>query len=170
MLEIVFILLQLGFVIYLAYFCIAFLSGAPFVPSTNPVASSMVKLAHIKKGQVIYDLGSGDGRILKLAATQGARAIGLEINPWLVLYTTIRYSMHRYPGSIRTLWRNFWKQDYADADVVFVYLLPWHMNKLAHKLKQELKPGAIVVTNSFIIPGWKLVREDSTNHVYVYSA
>jgi len=170
MLQIVFIIIQLGFVVYLAYFCFAFLSGAPFVPSTSPVAEKMVELARLKKGQTIYDLGSGDGRILKLAATHGARAIGLEINPWLVLYTTLRYGFGRYPGTVRTHWRNFWRQNYRDADVIFVYLLPWHMNKLADKLKQELKPGAIVVTNSFIIPGWKQIRQDAAQHVYVYKA
>ncbi len=168
MLQIVFIIIQLGFVIYLVYFCVAFLSGAPFVPSTNPVAEKMVELAHIKKGQTIYDLGSGDGRILKLAADRGAHAIGLEINPWLVLITNLRYGFGKYRKIISTHWRNFWRQDYSHADIVFVYLLPWHMNRLADKLKKEMKPGTLVITNSFIIPGWKQIRQDASLHVYVY--
>lgn len=175
MLEIVFLLIQLGFVIYLLYFCIAFLSGAPYVPSTNPVARKMVELAKLKQGQRVYDIGSGDGKILLLAAENGVHAVGIEINPLLALYTSARFAFRTFPGStpiksgsIRTIWRNFWSHSFADADVVFVYLLPWHMTKLASKLKRELKPGAIVVTNSFIIPGWKLVRQDATLHVYVY--
>jgi cyclopropane fatty-acyl-phospholipid synthase-like methyltransferase len=170
MLPVIFLIIQLLFAVYISYLCLAFLFGAPFVPSTNPVASKMVELARLKKGQTVYDLGSGDGRILKLAAQKGVRAIGLEINPWLVLYTNLRYAFGKHPGTAKAIWRNFWNQSYADADVIFVYLLPWYMDKLAKKLKKELKPGALVVTNSFIIPGWKQVRQDTALHVFVYKA
>jgi cyclopropane fatty-acyl-phospholipid synthase-like methyltransferase len=169
MLSIIFLVLQLALAVYISYLCIAFIVGAPFVPSTNPVAAKMVELARIKKGAKVYDLGSGDGRILRLAAQHGACATGLEINPWLVLYTNLRFGFTKHPGTVWARWRNFWRADYRDADIVFVYLLPWHMNKLADKLKRELKPGALVVTNSFIMPGWKQVRQDAALHVYAYT-
>ena len=174
-LAVLFLILQLGFAVLIFYLCIAFVTGAPFVPSTNPTAQSMITLARIKPGMNVYDLGSGDGRLLFLAAKKGARAIGLEINPLLVLWTWIKKMLSRRPktgfnpaNGVRVRWKNFWGVNLADADVVFVYLLPWRMEKLAAKLKRELKPGTLIISNSFIFPNWKILRQDKKNHVYVF--
>lgn len=168
MLEGIFLVFQLGFAVLLFYMCLSFVIGAPFVPSTKSVANEMVTLAHIKPGDTIYDLGSGDGRILFLAAALGANAWGYEINPYLVLYTNIRrmFSPHRQQVLVR--WKNFWGADIRDADVVFVYLIPWHMKRLEKQLSVMLKPGSLVVSNSFIFPNWKIIRKDSDHHVYVF--
>ncbi len=168
MLELLFILIQLGFAVYILYLCIAFVTGAPFVPSTDPVAKRMVELARITPGQTAYDLGSGDGRLIRLAAKEGARAIGLEINPFLVVYSNLKGLRFRDNSATKSLWRNFWNFRLTEADVVFVYLLPWRMDRLATKLKRELKPGSIIVTNSFIFPRWRILRQDAKLHVYVY--
>ncbi len=160
MLALFFLAIQFLFVIYLFYMCVAFISGAPFVPTKRAAAASMIRLAGIKKGMKIYDLGSGNGKLLLLAAERGARAVGYEINPLLVLLSNLR--------GARTRWKNFWKADISDADVVFVYLLPTHMEKLKQKLKKEVKKGTIIVSNSFIFPGWKILRQDSINHIYVF--
>ncbi len=120
----------------------------------------MIRLAKLKKGIKIYDLGSGEGRLLKLAAEKGATAIGFEINPFLVLLSRLR--------GLVVYWKNFWHADFADADVVFVYLLPWKMEKLEAFLKKQLKPGSLIVSNSFIFPHWKILRQDRANHVYVF--
>jgi len=158
--SLLFLILQIGFVIFFFYMCIASVTGAPFVPTKNAPADAMIRLAGIKKGDTIYDLGSGNGKLLLLAARKGAKAIGYEINPILVLLSNLR--------GARTKWKNFWGADIHDADVIFIYLLPWKMKRLADKLKRELKPGATVVSNSFIFPGWKIVRQDAANHVYVF--
>ena len=140
--------------------CIASITGAPFVPSKRSTADAMISLAHIKKGDTVYDLGSGNGKLLLLAAQKGAHAIGYEINPLLVLLSNMR--------GTRTRWKNFWNADIHDADVIFVYLLPWKMDRLTKKLQQELKPGTTIVSNSFIFPGWNIHRQDIKNHVYVF--
>ncbi len=175
MLTILFLILQLSFAIFIFYLCIAFVTGAPFVPSTNPTAQAMIKLAGIKPGMKVYDLGAGDGKLLFLAAREGATAIGLEINPLLVLWVWIKIWIKRVfsksfnpADGVTVRWKNFWKADLSDADVVFVYLLPWRMERLAAKLKKECKPGTLIVSNSFIFPKWKIVRQDKTNHVYVF--
>lgn len=160
LLSLLFLCIQFLFFIFLLYLCIAFVSGAPFVPTKKDAAESMIALAHIKKGDIVYDLGSGNGKLVLLANTQGARAIGYEINPLLVLYSNI---LRR-----KTRWKNFWRADVADADVVFIYLLPWKMDRLAEKLKTECKKGTTIVSNSFIFPKWKILRRDLANHVYVF--
>lgn len=158
--SVIFLFLQLGFVVYLLYYIVAFLSGAPFVPSTKPVAARMIRLAQIKKGNIVYDLGSGDGKLLLLAEKYGAHATGYEINPLLVLWSNLR--------GAHTRWRNFWHADINDADVVFIYLLPWKMDALANKLKRECKKGTRIISNSFIFPNWKILRQDPARHVYVF--
>lgn len=169
MISIIFLLLQLGFAIFLIYWIIAFLTGAPFVPSSDPTAGSMIALARLKPGMRVYDLGSGEGKLLFAAATRGAHSVGIEINPWLVLYTRIRALLSPYRKLVDVRWQSFWKTDIRDADVVFIYLLPWRMLRLEKKLKKELKKGAIVVSNSFIFPNWKILRQDAKRHVYVFA-
>ncbi len=159
-LSFLFLILQIGFVIFFFYMCIASLIGAPFVPTKRATAEAMIRLAGIKKGDTVYDLGSGNGKLLLLAAHKGARAIGYEINPILVLFSNLR--------GTRTKWKNFWNVDIRDADVIFVYLLPWKMKRLAEKLKKECKRGTVIVSNSFIFPNWKIIRQDKSNHVYVF--
>jgi len=175
MLEAFFLGGQLFFLVLILFLVLAFLTGAPFVPSTNPAARSMVHLAHIKPGMKVYDLGSGNGKLLFLAAKEGATAVGLEINPLLVLWTWIKKMLSQRPKTgfnpaegVTVRWKNFWNTNLSDADVVFVYLFPWWMERLAKKLKKELKPGTLVISNSFIFPGWKLLRQDRKHHIYAF--
>ena len=170
MLGIIFLILQLGFVIYLLYYIVAFVSGAPFVPISGNTARSMIQQAKLKNGVTAYDLGSGDGKLLKLAAEDGATAIGIEINPILAAYTYVRFLFSPLRPLISVQCESFWKTNLRSADVVFIYLLPLRMEKLEIKLKKELKPGALVVSNSFIFPHWKILRQDAKNHVYVFRA
>lgn len=163
------LIFQLIFAVFFFFLCIAFITGAPFVPSTNKTSSTMIDLADITKNDVIYDLGSGDGRLLFLAQKKGAKkAIGFEINPLLVLYTKLRILLTR-KKNISVTMQNFWTANYKQADVIFIYLLPWKMEALGEKLRKELKPEARIVSNSFIFPHWKIIKEDKKNHVYVFA-
>lgn len=166
--HIVFLLFQVFFAVFFFFLCLAFLTGAPFVPSTNPTSTAMIALADIKPGSVVYDLGSGNGKLLFLAAQRGATATGYEINPFLVVLTALRVFFSRYRNKITVYWKNFWHGPLVNADVVFVYLLPWRMEQLEAKLLTELKPGARVVSNSFIFPGWPIASQDLKAHVYVF--
>jgi SAM-dependent methyltransferase len=168
MLSFVFTIIQLGFFVFVTFLCLAFITGAPFVPSVPHTAESMIKLANIKPGMRIYDLGSGEGRLLFLAAQKGATAIGIEINPLLVLFTYIKILFSPFRKTIRVYWKNLWKADISEADVVFIYLIPWRMDKLENMLKNQLKKGSLVVSNSFIFPGWTIIQQDIKNHVYVF--
>lgn len=168
LLVIVFIIIQLLFAGFFLFLCLAFVTGGPFVPSNKRSVAAMVKLARIKTGTTVYDVGSGDGRVLFEAARQGAKTVGIEINPYLVQYTRLAAFLGAYRGRITVLWQNLWNADLSEANVVFVYLIPWKMDVLANKLKKELKPGSLVISNSFIFPGWKILRQDKANHVYAF--
>ncbi|MBI5619890.1 hypothetical protein HY950_02935 [Candidatus Gottesmanbacteria bacterium] len=168
MVTAIFLLLHILFALLVFFLVIAFVAGAPFVPSTNPTARVMIYLARIKPGMNVYDLGSGDGKLLFLAAEKGATAIGLEINPLLVLWTLFKKTLSPHRNHIIVLWRNFWTTDLSCADVVFIYLLPWRMEQLKNKLQKELKPGSLVVSNSFIFPDWNILRQDQKTHVCVF--
>lgn len=158
---------HLSFAILLFFLILAFVTGAPYVPTTTAAADAMIRLANIKKGNTVVDLGSGDGKLLLLAARAGAsQAIGYEINPYLVLLSRVRALAYR--TVIRVSWRNFWRADLSNAGVVFVYLLPWRMETLGKKLRRELAPGALVVSNSFVFPNWRVVRQDEKQHIYVF--
>lgn len=154
------VFIQILFIIYLLFTCVAFITGAPFVPTNSAAAVSMITLADIKRGDRVYDLGSGNGKLLVLATRSGAKAVGYEINPLLVIVSLLR--------GTDTRWKNFWHADIHDADIIFVYLLPNHMDKLQKKLKTECKAGTIIVSNSFIFHGWNMIRQDTTNHIYVF--
>lgn len=168
MIILIFLIFQFLFAVFFLYLCIAFVTGAPFVPSTKSASASMIRLANIQKGNVMYDLGSGDGRLLFLAAKMGATAIGVEINPFLVLFTNIKAFFSPFQKQVSARWQNFWKTDLTHADRVFVYLLPWKMQKLENKLRKELKPGALVISNSFIFKSWKLEAKDEARHVFIF--
>lgn len=169
MIALIFLILQLLIAGFFLFLCLAFVTGGPFVPSNKGAVEAMVNLAKLRPGQTVIDAGSGDGRVLFEAAKQGAKCVGLEINPYLVLYTRIRAFFGPYRGMITVFWKNLWAAELSRADVVFVYLIPWKMDVLAEKLKKELKPGTLVISNSFIFPRWKIIRKDPAHHIYVFT-
>lgn len=172
MLDFVYIILlviQLLFAGFILFLLIAFITGGPFVPSSSRAVEAMVQAANIKPGMTVIDVGSGDGRVLMHAAAQGANATGIEINPYLVWFTRTKALLSPYRGRVKVIWGNLWKSDLSNADRVFVYLIPWKMDDLAKKLEKELPKHALVITNSFIFPGWKAVHKDTKHHVYVFS-
>ena len=116
----------------------------------------------------VYDMVSGDGRVLFAAAACGAKAVGIEINPYLVWYTRIRAFFSPYRRRVKVIWADLWRTNISPADVVFVYLIPWRMGEFAAKLSKELPKGAIVVSNSFIFPQWKILRTDTRHHIYTF--
>lgn len=147
---------------------------APFVPTGRRDLRSILELANIKPGEIVYDLGSGDGRLVRAAARQGARAIGVEKLWILALWSRLawwictRCRALSAPvlgngggnGDGTAIFKsiNFYKQDIRDADVVFCYLLPKAMENLKEKFEKELRPGARVISRAFSIHGWQPTR------------
>lgn len=147
----------------------------PFVSTPEPVVRRMLKLADVRPGEVVYDLGAGDGRILMIAALEfGAKAVGVEIRPHLVYEIEKKIKEHNLQGRVKVIQGNFFEVDLSEADVVTLYLLTSVNEKLRPKLEKELKPGARVVSHDFEIPGWTPVRVEivpdiwTTHKIYLY--
>jgi SAM-dependent methyltransferase len=124
----------------------AMYTGAPFVPTPKGTLKRMLDAAKIKKGETVYDLGCGDGRIVRAAAARGARAVGYEFSVPTFVYARL-LTLFRRNAEIR--YGDFWKRDLRDADVVFCYLLTDTMRTFRQKIWPQLKPGCRVVSHAF---------------------
>ncbi len=141
----------------------------PFVPSPLPVVRRMVELAEPREGEVFYDLGCGDGRILAEASKYGCVCVGLEINPVLV-----EKAKKRVAGleNVRVLRADIFSSDFSDADVIATYLTKDALRILAPKFR-KLKSGARIVSHDFPVPGLKPVLVERVwwkrpHFIYVY--
>lgn len=140
----------------------------PFVPSPQVVVDKMVELAGVKKGDVVYDLGSGDGRIVIAAAKKGARAVGFEIDPELVgeSRANIKKAGVQDMAEIRN--QDILTVDLSPASVVTMYLLPDVNLKLKPNLLSQLKPGSRIVSHSFDMGDWKPDRVERIDGRTIY--
>ena len=127
-------------------------SAAPYFPSSAETVHLALRTAGLKPGETFYDLGAGTGQALVIADRQfGAHAIGSEISLLPYLIAKLRIFFMR--SKARILFENLFTQDVRDADVVFCFLAERVLDRVADKLKRELKPGARVVSYAFTLPG-----------------
>ena len=143
--------------------------GALWVPTPLATVKKMLVMADVKPGEVVYDLGSGDGRVIVTAARQfGANAVGIEVDPLRYAWAQAMITIFKLRGQVKVIWGDFFDQDLSQADVVTVYLQQETNLRLMNKLMRELRPGTRVVSNTFIFPGWKIINQDEKAHLYVY--
>jgi predicted RNA methylase len=121
-----------------------------FVPTPQEVVDAMLKLAKVTKNDVIYDLGSGDGRIpITAAKTYGARGVGIDIDPQRIKEATENLKTAGVGDRVKFLNQDLFTTDISEATVVTLYLLPSLNAKLIPKLNKELKPGTRIVSHAF---------------------
>jgi len=126
-----------------------------YVPTPQPVVDRMLELAEVKKGDVVYDLGCGDGRIIVTAAKKyGARAKGFDINPERVRETEVNIRENKVESLASVEHADIFDLDLSEANVVTLYLLPSLNVKLIPQL-EKLKPGARIVSHDFDMRGIK---------------
>ncbi len=141
-----------------------FMNAPPFVPTPKKAVRSMIALAKIKKGDRAADLGCGDGRVVRAAAKAGATATGFELSlPTFVLAKVLTLTTPR--ASIQ--FKNFWKQDFSETDVIFTYLLIAVMKTFKEKIWPQLKPGTRVVSYMFKLPGVEATAQEGNVYLYV---
>jgi len=143
--------------------------GAPWVPTPIGKARRMLRLAGVQRGEVVYDLGSGDGRLLVLAAREyGARAVGIEIDPLRVLISRALIAVLRLGRLARVEWGDLFDAQIGEADVVTLFLRQSTNQLLMVKLLLELRPGTRVVSHLFTFPGWEIIDQDREARLYLY--
>lgn len=130
----------------------------------------MCGLGGVGPGTVVYDLGSGAGRLLVAAAARGARAVGLESDPFKVVQALIAVRAAGAEALASVRWADHRTADLSEADVVFVYLTAGGMAGLRASLRPRLRPGALVVSNRFRFPGLEPCAVDEAHAVYAYRA
>lgn len=134
---------------------------APYYPTPETVVERMLKLGGLKPGEKMYDLGSGDGRIVIMAADRfKANAVGIEFDEDLVKQSAARIRSLGLEKRARIIHGDLLQQDYSDADLITIYLLPSAVEKARPLLEKQLKKGARVVAHDFGIPGWIPVKEE----------
>ena len=148
---------------------------APFVPTPMEVVDKMLELARVGPDDVVYDMGSGDGRIpIRAAQKYGAKGVGVELDERLAKDSQAQVRELKLEDKVTIIQGDMLQADIKPATVVAVYLLVSANNKLRPMLEKDLKPGSRVVAHDMRIPGWETDREEAvpmgsgTHFVYLY--
>lgn len=129
-------------------------TDAPYVATKKIRIRKILKVANLQKGDIFYELGSGDGRVVTEAAKMGANSFGIEQSLIRILYSrfkAFRLNLH----NTHFIHGDIFKENLSSANLVFIFLLPKGILKLEPKLKRELKKGSIVITQTFHFKNWK---------------
>jgi ribosomal protein L11 methylase PrmA len=140
-----------------------------FVPTPQEVVEDMLRLANVKKGDVLYDLGSGDGRIPITAAKKyGVRGVGIDIDPDRITEAVEGARKAGVSKLVEFRLGDIFKADFREATVVTLYLLPELNVKLKSRLLAELKPGTRIVSHQFDMGDWRPDKKLESNGRVVY--
>ena len=144
-------------------FLVGGLLGAVWVPAFSDDTTAILKHLELKPDTILYEFGCGDGRFLRKASKYKVKAVGYEVNPYLVKLAQVRTIFN---NDIQIRQANAWNKSFSDADVVYAFLMPKFMEKLGTKLQNELKPGAVIVSYVFPIPNLEHYRQANNSYFY----
>ncbi|HVQ77873.1 MAG TPA: methyltransferase domain-containing protein [Candidatus Binatia bacterium] len=134
-------------------------ADAPYVSTPDNVVRAMLELAEVKPGDVVYDLGSGDGRIIIMAAREfGARGVGIEIDPQLVAHSRRRAQQLGIADRVEFVQQDLFLVDVSPATVLTLYLGQELNLRLRPRLVRELRPGSRIVSHDFGMGDWPPLR------------
>jgi tRNA A58 N-methylase Trm61 len=135
---------------------------APFVPSPQTVVEYMLKLADLKAGEVLFDMGSGDGRTVIMAAkTFGARGVGIELREDLAKKAMSQIHENGIDDRVTIMNTDMFTVNLTSADVVYLYLTTSANEKIKSKLESDLKKGARIVSHDYEIIGWRPLKVEN---------
>lgn len=154
------LILPLG-ILFGCFLALSWLAGsdAPYIPTKEEDIPTILRLGKIKQGTVLYELGSGDGRVVLSAAQAGAISKGIE-QSWLRIWFSRFKTKKLGLKNTNFFHGNIFDRQYLDADVVYVYLLPKAVEKLEKKFQEELKKGSLVITNTYHFKNWKPFKKE----------
>ncbi|XP_023235730.1 protein FAM173B-like [Centruroides sculpturatus] len=141
----------------------------PFLPATKRQLDLVFTHLNGRKGKLV-DLGSGDGRIVIEAAKRGLLAEGIELNPWLVLYSRAKALTNGVSGNTRFKCQDLWKVNLSPYNNIVIFGVDSMMAQLEEKLAMELVDGSWVIACRFPLPSWKpiTITEAGVDSVWVY--
>jgi SAM-dependent methyltransferase len=143
--------------------------GAPWIISDDQTVARMLSLAHLEEGDLVVDLGSGDGRILIQAVKNyPVSGLGFEIDPLRYLLSKFFIWRRGLSKRINIRWGDIFAADFSQADAVVMYMTRESNTRLRSLFEQQLNAGVRVVCNAFPIPGWVPVEIDNINLIFVY--
>ena len=161
-----------NFKFLLAFLIIPFVSPAQdviYVPTRDTVVDAMLKLANVNANDVVYDLGSGDGRIVIAAAKKyGARGVGIDIDPERISESNTNATKAGVTDKVKFIEADLFESDFSDASVVTLYLLGRLNEKLKPMLMQQLKPGTRIVSHAFDMGDWEPEETQSVDGTTIY--
>jgi SAM-dependent methyltransferase len=144
-----------------------------FVPTRQPIVEAMLRLANVGPGDVVYDLGSGDGRIVIIAAQKyGARGVGIELVPRLVQMSRELARQGEVEDRVTFIEGDLFTADISEATVVTLYLSPGVNRQLLPKLQSELRPGTRIVSRQFRFGSWVpqvTIRADDGTDLFLWT-
>jgi len=136
----------------------------PYVPTPDNVVAKMLELAKVNRNDVVYDLGSGDGRIVITAARKyGSRGVGYDIDPQRITEADENARAAGVTDRVRFVQGDLFQADLSEATVVTLYLLPDINLKLRPKLLKELKPGTRIVSHNYGLGDWDPIRTETVD-------
>lgn len=146
--------------------------GPPIVPTPKKIIKEIFNEINPKKGDLLIDLGSGNGRVLLTGVREyGVRGLGIEINPFLVLWSRLS-ALLIGQKDLEFKRQNYFKTDLSKAEIIFMYLLPKYILKVAKKIEKECRKNTVVVSQRFSVEGWEkfLIKEmpRKSNSTYIY--
>lgn len=145
------------------------LIGAGFEPTSKKLIRKMLEMAEIDSNDILYDLGSGDGRIVSEAArTYKASSVGIEADPIRVTWSRLFLIFKGLRKNSKIIWGNIFKEDISEATAVTMFLGHKTNQKLKEKLLNELKPGTPVVSYVWTFEGWQPVKVDKDDRIFLY--
>ncbi len=152
--------------IYYGHDLYAFIFGAPYVASEKERVAKMIELAEITPGKRVVDFGSGDGRIVIEAAKRGAIATGVEMNPLLLWWSRRKIKKAGLQDKAKIVYGDMWNFDLGRTDVLMLYLLPCKMNRLERKVRKQMRPETIIISNAFLFKDWQFSEKHGKVRVY----
>ncbi len=138
--------------------------GAFYVPTKQKEVDFILKNANLKKGQVLFDLGSGDGRLIRTAVKKyKVKGIGIEINPLLIFYSKILAKIQKL-NTIEFKRENLFRANIKEANVIFIFLMPDTLKKLSQKFLTECQKEVLIISHGFVIENWQKYLQKKIPH------
>jgi cyclopropane fatty-acyl-phospholipid synthase-like methyltransferase len=161
------LIILIPLIIFLStFFILPFLVGAPYEGIREKPLKQMVKISNVKKSDTSVDLGSGDGRIVIAFAKKGIKAVGYEINPFLVLYSRRKIRKLKLQNKAKIYWKNFWNVDFGKYSIITTFQYFTVAKKLEDKINKECKKETKIISHYWKFPNLKIKKQ--VDKIYFY--